>query len=87
MIVSNDMNDIKYGFEKTKHSTVRFVKYVKLEELSFVFKKVQLLYRWVPFTKKHNMKMFDKDEYVLTVKLSEIDEINQKWIPLPQYNK
>jgi len=33
------------------------------------------------------MKMLDKDEYVLTVKLSEIDEITQKWIPLPQYNK
>ncbi|MFD0671923.1 hypothetical protein [Cohnella sp. GCM10027633] len=48
---------------------------------------IMLYTRDVPLGKKHNMNIRDKDEYYLYVELKDIDEINQKWKPLTQYNK
>jgi len=38
-LISNNNDDLKMGFVKVVNSDNRYIKYVKLEELSFVFQK------------------------------------------------
>ncbi|AZS14027.1 hypothetical protein [Paenibacillus lutimineralis] len=38
-LISNDNNDLNRGFVKVINSSNRFIKYVKLEELSFIYQK------------------------------------------------
>ncbi|HIT86510.1 MAG TPA: hypothetical protein IAB62_01790 [Candidatus Coprocola pullicola] len=78
------LKDLDFVFEKNT-----IVKYKGDEFVGSIIEenKIMLYTRNVLLGKKYNMIMRDKDEYYLYVDLKDIDEINQSWIPLKQYNK
>ena len=78
------LEDLDFVFEKNT-----IVKYKGNEFVGSIIEKnkIMLYTRNVLLGKKYNMIMRDKDEYYLYVDLKDIDEINQSWIPLKQYNK
>lgn len=78
------LEDLDLVFEKNT-----IVKYKGDEFIGSVIEgdKIMLYTRDTPLGKKYNMIMRDKDEYYLYIKLKDIDEIIQQWIPLKQYNK
>ena len=79
-----NLEDLDFVFEKNT-----IVKYKGDEFVGSIIEenKIMLYTRNVLLGKKYNMIMRDKDEYYLYVDLKDIDEINQSWIPLKQYNK
>lgn len=78
------LQDVEFIFEKNT-----IVKYKGDEFIGSIIEndKIMLYTRDTTLGKKYNMIMRDKDEYYLYVKLKEIDEIIQRWLPLEQYNR
>lgn len=78
------LQDVDFIFEKNT-----IVKYKGDEFIGSIIEndKIMLYTRDTTLGKKYNMIMRDKDEYYLYVKLKEIDEIIQRWLPLEQYNR
>lgn len=78
------LQDVDFIFEKNT-----IVKYKGDEFIGSIIEndKIMLYTRDTTLGKKYNMIMRDKDEYYLYVKLKEIDEIIQQWLPLEQYNR
>ena len=91
------LKDLDFVFEKNtivKYKGDEFVGSIIEENKIMLYtgsiieeNKIMLYTRNVLLGKKYNMIMRDKDEYYLYVDLKDIDEINQSWIPLKQYNK
>lgn len=78
------LEDLDFIFEKKT-----IVKYKGDEFIGSIIEsdKIMLYTRDTTLGKKYNMIMRDKDEYYQYVKLKEIDEIIQRWLPLEQYNR